>query len=258
VVGLAAAALIGPPAALAQPPVKPAPPAQADEPADIPLPGSAAQALGWATAAYERGDLDRMVDVSRLVAEGALPADDQQRTQALRLLGIGLYLSGRPDGADRAFTELLRLHPRAQLDPRVTRPEVVAFFQEVRRRNRPRKYWALSFLPPFGQFQNETPRRGWILAGVEALTLGTVITTALLRQSWLNDSDGTCQPDPSRPARCQNLKTVNLVSAGAFAATWAVGVVDALMNYQDGDDPTAEPQVSFLLLPSAAALRVRF
>ena len=195
-----------------------------------------------------------------MVAEGGLPGDDEQRAQALRLLGIGLYLSRRPDGAEQAFVELLRLRPRAELDPRLTRPEVVAFFQEVRRRHRPKKYWSLSFLPPLGQFQNETPTRGWLIAGAEVLTLGSAVTTAFLWDSWVRDSDGTCSPDPNKPARCRAVRLANFVSLGAFAATWAIGVADALMNYEDGADGETppEPRLSLIVLPNAAALTLRF
>jgi hypothetical protein len=199
-----------------------------------------------------------MVDLSRLVAEGALPGDDHQRAQALRLLGIGLYLSGRPDGAERAFIELLRLEPRARLDPRLTRAEVVAFFQEVRRRHGPQKYWALTLVPPLGQFQNDTPRRGWAIGSIEALTLGTTIATRLVLRSWVK-GDGTCRNEPSNPDPCRAVRLANWTSAGLFAATWIYGVVDALVNLDLGDDGgSGEAQVSVVLLPTAAGLRVTF
>jgi hypothetical protein len=223
-----------------------------------PSPTTAVQALGWATAAYETGDLQRMVDLSRLVAEGALPGDDGQRAHALRLLGIGLYLSGRPDGAERAFIELLRLQPRARLDPRVTRPEVVAFFQDVRRRHGPKKYWALALVPPLGQFQNETRRRGWAIGSLEALTLGSTIATRLVLRSWVKSSDGTCRNEPYNPTPCENVRLAHWTSAGLFAATWIYGVVDALVNLDLEEGGGGEYQVSLMVLPNAAGLRVTF
>jgi hypothetical protein len=221
-------------------------------------PATAAQALDQAQAAYQFGDLHLMVDLARMVVEGAIPGSENQRVQALQLFGIGLYLSGRPDGAERAFAELLRLRPKATLDASVTRPEVVAFFHDVRRRNRPRKTRALAFLPPLGQFQNETPKRGWLLLGLEAVTLGTGITTYVMLENRLTPpSEGrTCKPD-GETGPCERLQTAALISFGAFAATYAVGVIDALMNFDDGE-PEDGPSLSLLILPRAAALRVTF
>lgn len=235
--------------------------AQPDPAADSPeasaTPTTSTQALAWAATAYDIGDLNRMVDLSRLVAEGALPGDDDQRAQALRMLGIGLYLSGRADGAERAFVDLLKLHPSDELDARMTRPEVVAFFREVKRRNRPKRYWALSFLPPLGQFQNETPRRGWVIGGIEAATLVTTLSTRLVLASWVRDDD-TCRNDPYNPAPCRNLRIIHLASAGALAATWIYGVVDALVNLDHGDANLGEPRLSFVVAPNAAGFRLRF
>jgi hypothetical protein len=223
-----------------------------------PRPTTAAQALDQAAAAYQFGDLHLMVDLARMVVEGAVPGSEDQRVQALQLFGIGLYLSGRPDGAERAFADLLRLRPKATLDPSVTRPEVVAFFHDVRRRNRPQKHRALAFLPPLGQLQNDTPRRGWLFLGLEALTLGAGITTYVMLENKLTPkSEGrTCKPDGER-APCERLQTAAIASFGAFAAVYAIGVIDALVNFNDGD-PEDGPRLSLLVLPRAAALRVTF
>jgi hypothetical protein len=197
-----------------------------------------------------------MVDLARMVVEGAVPGSEDQRVQALQLFGIGLYLSGRPDGAERAFVDLLKLRPKATLDPSITRPEVVAFFHDVRRRNRPRKFKALAFVPPMGQFQNETPRRAWLILGLEVLTLGAATTTALLWYDKTGEGD-TCIPDPYESKPCKRLKLANLISLGAFAATYGFGVVDALMNFNYGDAEEGA-HLSLLLAPRAAALRLTF
>src|SRR5437667_10524052 len=79
--------------------------------ASAPPPTDAATALERARAAYEYGEMEMVVDSARLVAEGRLRPTDAQRAQALRYLGIGLFLTGRQEGAEPAFFELLRLRP---------------------------------------------------------------------------------------------------------------------------------------------------
>jgi hypothetical protein len=195
-----------------------------------------------------------MVDLSRLVAEGLLRGDDDQRASALRLLGIGLYLSGRHDGAQGAFIDLLKLRPNARLDPTITRPEVVAFFEEVRRANRPKKHLALALLPPFGQFQNGDDTKGWVLLGLEIATLAAAASTRFWLYRNVNSTNG-CAPRPS--ATCERVRTWNFVTTGALTAVWAIGVTDALLHFHRTD---AEPdsRVSFAVSPGSAALRVSF
>jgi hypothetical protein len=222
-------------------------------------PASAAEALDRAAAAYEFGDIRLMIDLARRVAEGALPGNDDQRAVALRLLGIGLYLDGRSDGAERAFVELLTLRPKTTLDPAVTRPEVVAFFKEVRRRNEPRKHLALVFLPPLGQFQNDTPVRGWILGGLELLSLGTAVTTRIVLGNWRSDTDGTCRGGMDTTS-CDHLKLANMLAVGTLATTWVIGVIDGYVNLTrpSGEVATRHVQPSLVLLPGGAGLHLRF
>jgi hypothetical protein len=244
-----------PPAAAAPPsePAAPPDPAAGDPAAP---PASATEALTRARDAYEFGDLQQMVELSRQVAEGAVPGSEDQRAEALRLFGIGLYLDGRRDGAERAFIDLLKLRPNATLDPRITRPEVVAFFREVRRRNRPKKHKALVFLPPLGQFQNDTPGRGWLIAGLQVATAGTALASFFMYRDRVNNQ-GLCTGTPDFEAKpCERLKAINLISGVAFLAVYAAGVVDGLMGFEEGDPE--EPRLSLAVFPTGAALRLRF
>jgi len=210
------------------------------------VPVDAEAALERARAAYEYGEMEMVVDSSRLVAEGRLHPTAAQRAQALRYLGIGLYLTDRQEGAETAFFDLLRLRPRMRLDPTNTRPDVVAFFETVRRRhaveineaasNRPGKSLLLAFLPPFGQFQAGHKARGITFAALEVVSLGGAIATKLTLDAWNkypgntfmppSDETGTNHQDGAR-----TLKSLNWVSVALFATTIVIGMVDGVASY---------------------------
>jgi hypothetical protein len=170
-----------------------------------------------------------------------------QRAQALRLLGIALYLTGRPEGSETAFFELLRLKPSVRLDPTTTRPDVITFFENVRMRHydeirraardRPGKHFILSLLPPAGQFQNGSSTRGWTLGAVELVSLGVAIGTYAQLRSWVRESDQTF---PGHNSDAHTLKIMNNIAGGVFLATVAVGIIDGIANFnRDTDEPLA-------------------
>lgn len=226
----------------------------------LPPPVDAASALDRARAAYEYGDIDEMVESARQVSDGRLHPTLAQRAHALRLLGIGLFLTGRPEGAETAFFELLRLRPESRLDPQTTRPDAVAFFEQVRLRYAEpirdaarasnRKTFLWNFFPPAGQFQNGHRGRAFTIAGVELISLATAITTLVLLNSWVR-ADKTF-PDPDA---AETTKTVNYISVGVFAATAAYGVIDGIAHYADQPDdapPTNTARLS--ITPGGLAL----
>jgi hypothetical protein len=229
------------------------PPATAPPPPAINVPGTTAAvpvdaeaALERARAAYEYGEMEMVVDSARLVAEGRLHPTPGQRAQALRYLGIGLYLTGRQEGAETAFFDLLRLRPHARLEATTTRPDVVAFFENVRRRhaaeikeaasNRPGKNLALAFLPPLGQFQSGHKARGITIAALEVLSLGAAIGTDLTLKSWDKYPGHTFMPPAGTPgtnhqAAARILQPMNWVSIALFASTLIVGIIDGVASY---------------------------
>lgn len=224
-----------------------APPAPTSEPP----PADAAGALEKARASYEYGDMEMVVDAARLVAEGRLRPTQAQRAQALRFLGVGLFLTGRTEGAETAFFDLLRLKPGAKLDPTTTRPDVVAFFEGVRARHSdeirqaakapPGKRFIWCFLPPIGQFQNGHRARGWTIATLEFVSLGVAIGTYAQLKAWHNEADDTfgTHDDEARA-----LKTLNYVSVGVLAATVIVGAIDAIANFGDDHEERSIVQLS--------------
>jgi len=175
----------------------PAPASSANE-----APPTAFAALVRAAAAYEYGDMAQVVDAARPVAEGTLPSSAEQRARALRFLGIGLFLTSRALGADNAFAELLRVDPSARLDPTTTRPEVVAFFENIRHqhvaRERASRHFIWNLLPPVGQFRNGDTTKGWLVGGVEVIALGTCVASRLVSYSWHHADNTYGTPEGSR------------------------------------------------------------
>jgi hypothetical protein len=219
-------------------------------------PQDASAALVRASAAYEYGDMNQVVESARPVAEGLLPATSEEQIQAFRLLGIGLYLTNRPLGAETAFTELLRKDPRARLDPTSTRPELVAFFeslrhQQIARQRSTRKlYW--NFVPPGGQFQNDDNVKGWVLLGVGVASLVAATTSYAVYKSWELPHNMSEHPETA-----QTLKTVNIISCGVLAATYIYGVFDGLVGYGKPLDES-KPSVSLILMPGGGGLGFTF
>ena len=223
-------------------------------------PTNAFAALVRAEAAYAYGDMVQVVDAARPVAEGTLPSTVEQRARALRFLGIGLFLTNRALGAENAFAELLRVDPNARLDPTTARPEVVAFFENVRHQHvaweHARRTFIWNLLPPVGQFQNGDTVKGWIVGGVEFATLAALVSTRLVLYSWHNP-DSTYGPGGSHDADARVLKIVGYASAGVLAATYLYGVIDGIVHYyRPLDEPTSS--LTLLVFPNGGGLRLTF
>jgi len=250
--------------------VKVAPNAGAAPPPAVAVPGATAAvpvdaeaALERARAAYEYGEMEMVVDSARLVAEGRLHPTPAQRAQALRYLGVGLYLTERQEGAETAFFDLLRLRPRTRLEATTTRPDVVAFFENVRRRhaaeineaasNRPGKSLALAFLPPLGQFQSGHKARGITFAALEVLSLGAAIATDVQLRAWDKYPGHTFKPPPGEVGEnhaqaAMTLKTFNWVSVALFATTIAIGILDGVASYVAVEPEDAATSVADVFL----------
>jgi hypothetical protein len=248
------------PAEPVPPPAPPPPKAEAPPPPLAPAPTTAVAAIDRANAAYEYGDMKEVVDATRPVVDGAIEAGAVERIQALRLLGIGLYLTGRPTGAETAFLELLRARPKARLDPTTTRPEVVAFFEDVRRRHhadieeasraRTRRSVAWNLLPPAGQFKNGDYGRGVLFLSLEVASGATAITTKVLLDSWHRPGDLSTHPETAR-----TLKPINYISVAVLAASYTAGVIDAFVR---SDREPDDERISLFLFPGGAGLTGRF
>ncbi|MEP6654924.1 MAG: hypothetical protein ABJA82_16290 [Myxococcales bacterium] len=219
-------------------------------------PPDAAGALEHARASYEYGDIDEMVASARQVSDGSLHPTSTQRASALRYLGIGLFLTGRTEGAETAFFELLRLRPETLLDPQTTRPDVVAFFEQVRlryaepirdaARANNRKVFAWNLLSPAGQLQNGRIGTAIIIGGIELVAAATATTTFVLLKSWQGPKYTYPGHEDSDPFPARAVRDVNWISIGVLGATFLYGIIDGIAHYSDPPDdaPPAAPTVA--------------
>lgn len=223
-----------------------------------------ARELQQANALLQRGDYQEAARIAGRVARQPELMDRADRAEAWRVYGLSLYFLGLIDEADAALLEYLKLDYDAQLDPALVPPDAIAFFAQVRVRHkqelaayRPRppvrRRMAFNFLPPWGQFQNGEPGKGWLIGGLELSLLATNLTTYMVLRDWCQTSDGTCidETGEDRADAARTLRTVNQVSLVAFGAVYLYGVVDGIRGQRQLDraDLERERQLVFGVQP---------
>ena len=171
--------------------------------------------------AFDRGEFARAAEILQplLYPEPKLPTW-QKTVEARRLLGTSYLFEKREEEAREEFRKLLQVQPDYKLDPRLDPPEVVDFFNSVRKAHEEelksleakresaerrakedcsrvrfepviiekrlgRNSYFVNFVPfGAGQFQNGHTRKGWILLSAEAtlatVSLGTLVAKLLL------------------------------------------------------------------------------
>jgi hypothetical protein len=191
----------------------------------------AADAEGQAGDWTRAGALVATLDLAHL--------DAGDLAEARRLRGLAAFFAGELPRADQELYAWLALDPDARLDPAVTPPEAISFFEsvrarhaaELRARRRPRKIAALNLLPPWGQFQNGDSTKGWVIAGTGAALLAADVGSYALLRHWCS-ADLTCDANGDRSSSARTWRTVNLVAGGALVAVYVYGVVDGFWNYR--------------------------
>ena len=171
--------------------------------------------------AFDRGEFARAAELLQplLYPEPKLQTW-QQTVEVRRLLGISYLFQRQEDNAREEFRKLLQVQPDYKLDPRLDPPEVVDFFNSVRKdheeelssleakretaekrakedcsrarlepvvveRRVGRNSYFVNFLPfGAGQLQNGQKQKAWTLLSVEA-TLATVSIGTLFTNLWL-------------------------------------------------------------------------
>jgi hypothetical protein len=202
-----------------------------------------AEPLPDALSKFDAGDYEAVVtDLQGVFGSHAI-ADPVDRAQALRIYGIACVLTGRALAAEAAFLEWLGLEPRARLDPTLVRPDVVAFFEQVRARHRdellreverrrPRTA-ALNLIPPAGQFQNGQRTKFAVLLAAE-LSLSATSLASFVALYTAHRPDGT-YPDCPTPSMCDRINAlyaVNWISTGLLVAVVLYAVIDGFVVWR--------------------------
>jgi hypothetical protein len=201
-----------------------------------------------------------------LRAGGTLSPDDT--VVALRYLGACHHFLGEKDRSRAAFDALLDADPGAELDPVQFPPELVAFFRDIRDHRappppatvtttapeRPRKSRGMAFLPfGVGQFQNDEPGKGALFASLEGVALGAGVVGLALFESQKKTGGflqgGTFEDEQ----QASTLQTLYASGFMAFSALSAIGVVDAMIHFDEG-----APGIAVMPAPGGFVLGGRF
>ncbi|MFH1809619.1 MAG: hypothetical protein ABIJ09_12800 [Pseudomonadota bacterium] len=221
--------------------------------------GSPTEELARARNLFAYGDYTAAADMlAELVLPGRLTAEEDL-VEAHRMLGISYALTERRAEARRAFMALLYLAPDTRLDPFLTPPAVVEFFDAVaaeigdkldevrakRAQDRAREAtiptvtvvertvrqrpW-FTALVPLGYPQFERGDWGWGLwfLGAQGLGLLAVATTSVASLALVTSGELPAQDKPVYDA----LRVGNWLSAGALLAAYAGGVLESVLSYQ--------------------------
>ncbi len=207
--------------------------------------------------AYEYGDYKTAIQL----AKSALMHDllPEQEKEMLMLLGLCQYLQKQYSKAKQTFEQLLLKDPDYKLDPLYVPPQIIDFFDDLRKQMEPqlrpireriarqkreqerkkpkkaievkvvRNMRALNFLPfGVGQFQNHQYIKGYIILGAEAAALVLNIASYITVKA-LAGADGKYTEEDARMAKA--FQIVQYSAAATFAALWIYGTVDGLIYF---------------------------
>jgi hypothetical protein len=233
---------------------------------------SVSEALRAGNAAALAGDWPR---VAQLVAPLLLrPLPTADLGEAHRLAGIAAFFQQHRDPAERHIVAYLRIDLDGRLDPALYPPEVVAFCNDVASRHaaelralrsRPSRTWALTLLPPFGQFQNGERTKAYVIGGLLGAFLITNLTTYGYLRSWCSHTEGTgggaltCKDGPDGQDRTElanRIRPYNIASGVGAMLIYAYGVYDGVQGYRRRSREMMQPFVVRSSAPQGAQVVV--
>ena len=224
--------------------------------------------------AYQRLDYERAEEAGRTILQDYQAYSSEALTEVYTTLGIIHFTQDNQPVARRHFENALALTPALQLDPNLTSPKILAFFEEVQANQmatlpgpgetptaevryvlvqdpRPAAAMRSMVLPGWGQRYKAEQKRGWIFTGAFAGLGAGALTTHLLRQDAQRQY--RAEADPARiEDRYQSFnqwhKTRNNLALAA-GAVWVASYLDALLRPTVFESPVEQAAVQVHATP---------
>ncbi|MDB4954518.1 MAG: hypothetical protein JWO36_2087 [Myxococcales bacterium] len=234
----------------AQPSTSDTPQAVPSQPPAVRPSSDPSAVLREANAAATVGDWARVSAFTSPLLSQKLDRPDL--AEAHRLAGLAAFFQHREPEAEADFLEYLRFDLDGRLDPALYPPEVVGFFDDVRAKHaadlralrpKPRRYWLLNLVPPFGQFQNGDRAKGFITGGLIGAFAITNVTSYLVLRSWCTQAVGSAGPSLvcDQHGGAKAVRTLEIVGGIGLILTYVWGVYDGVSNYRRGSRAPMAP-----------------
>lgn len=212
-----------------------------------------AERLAAANEAFRVQDYDKTITLLQpIVAEDVLE-DVQVRVTVLERLGVSYWFTGSQDAAELTFSSLIKEQPKHELNALIYPPEVIAFFGKVKKLltdlgvigTRPggtrdpvgpkftlvktvtkRPLPVIAYLMPFGvgQFANEQPAKGTLMAVLQGVGLALNITGWVVIETM--KKDGTNLVSKANSGQAEVMQVLWWVGTSLFAGSYVYSVVD--------------------------------
>jgi len=231
--------------------------------------------------AYEQLDYGRVQDRAATILATSDSLTSEQLIEVHTMLGVVSYSTGNEAEARRQFEAVLAVAPDVHLDSAKYSPKILAFFEDVRDRNRASapvdsvqvRYVALEnpipaaavrslILPGWGQIYKGQQTKGGVFIGLWGTAATGLIASEIVYSHFSQAYDkALTTEDATRLYDRKNtwFKIRNLVGLGA-AGIWLYSYLDTILSYappisvQLGDKSSLNVQPG----PGSLHLNVRF
>ena len=202
--------------------------------------------------AYTSFDYNSVINICQKTLQDSTLSDPDLLAELYRFMGLSYYALGEMGPSYNRFHQLLVINPRYQLDPAVTPPKILRFFNEIKTNmdqsdhqttitlmdtiyqyaGPEKKSIVYSFiLPGSGHLREGFKTKGWILTGAALATLGSsvylIVETNRLEKEYLNtvnkDLIEQKYQDYNDVYRWRN------ISLGLYAGIWLYSQIDLLL-----------------------------
>ena len=191
---------------------------------------------------YEHGDYATAITY---LTGSLLHLEKPQKKKALELLGIIYFIKGDKQKSRYYFSKLLDIDADYSLDPLFVPPEIVLFFNEIRKQKQsilttvtppePKRSLFITtvkrgarFLPfGIGYAVEGKSRKALIFGIIEGFLIVTNISLYYYRRCALKPCSDKYYP-PDRIGEAKTLQTIQLITGYIWISLWGYNIVDIL------------------------------